>query len=361
MECLHRSSRRVSRWHHGWQSCHVWIRLGGMVVLLTGCAVGQYRMPYEDGTVVVVNNDHVSHKDPPAYSYDISALNPAPGSIVAAAAGIVRFVVEGNEEPTDDNNYVWIEHPQYAYGCGGEFCTEWTVYAHFEKNSVTVEPGDLVFPGSFLGIESDVGVADGVHLHWHVAILPPDVPPTFNGYYLDYYEDLGEAPELIPIVCHQDGETVLWRNTTYTAAGCTAEAQHTGAQAAATVRQRTRHGFDYVHRRLPKGSPLTRAVARIARVSDEAVGIALADPALARRTVGLLTWLKPAFEDLRSLGRARISTTELELVQDLLAEYEARGSKQMHAALAPLRKMLARPAGARDLGLVVRDPSDVLF
>ena len=356
-----RMNQSKDRWHDvRWPRCR-WIEVSCMILLLTGCAVGQYRMPFENGTIVVVNRDHVNHDDPPAYSYDIEALNPIPGSIVAAAPGIVRFVVEGNAEPTNDNNYVWIEHPQYSYECGGEFCTEWTVYAHFEQNSVAVEPGNIVLAGSFLGIESDVGDAQGRHLHWHVAILPPYIEPTFNGYYLEYWEALGEGPELIPIVCHQGGESVLWRNSTYTAAGCPAGRAPLAVagppMVALTPQKRSEDGFDYVSRALPAGSPIRNAIERIARVSDEAVAIALADPALASRTVSVLMSLKPSFEELRSLGRARISTTDLEVIRDLLAEYEARGSVRMHVALAPLRQMLAQPAGVQGLGLVVQKPS----
>lgn len=364
MKRTQRSSQPEDRWQNIRWPRSRWIEVSCMVFLLTGCAVGQYRMPFEDGTIVVVNRDHVNHDDPPAYSYDIEALNPVPGSIVAAAPGIVRFVVEGNAEPTNDNNYVWIEHPQYNYECGGEFCTEWTIYAHFEQNSVAVERGDIVLAGSFLGIESDVGDAQGRHLHWHVAILPPYIEPTFNGYYRDYWIALGEGPELIPIVCHQGGESVLWRNSTYTAAGCPASGAPLPAAAppiaALTPHKRSEDGFDHVRRALPAGSPIRNTIERIARVSDEAVDIALADPPLAARTVSALMTLKPAFEELRSLGRARISTTELEMVRDLLAEYDVHGSERMHAALAPLRRMLAQPAGAQGLGLILQNPSNGL-
>ena len=81
------------------------------MALLAGCAQGEYRMPYENGTVVEVVNDHVTHSSPKAYMYDIKAQSPTPAAIVAAAPGWIRFIDDSHEEPTSDNNYVWIEHP----------------------------------------------------------------------------------------------------------------------------------------------------------------------------------------------------------------------------------------------------------
>ena len=83
----------------------------GAALLLAGCAQGEYRMPYQDGTVVDVVTDHVTHSTPHAYMYDLQAQNAASHEIVAAAPGWIRFIDDSHEEPTDDNNYVWIEHP----------------------------------------------------------------------------------------------------------------------------------------------------------------------------------------------------------------------------------------------------------
>ena len=156
--------------------------LVGTIALLAGCAQGEYRMPYENGTVVEVVNDHVTHSTPKAYMYDIKAQNPTPATVVAAAPGWVRFIDDSHEEPTSDNNYVWIEHP-YPFcpvdasratwpgkpanydatcvPCDRDFCNEWTTYAHMTKNSVRVDAGlsegDWVEAGDFLGYEDDVG------------------------------------------------------------------------------------------------------------------------------------------------------------------------------------------------------------
>ncbi len=97
--------------------------------------------------------------------------------------------------------------------CEAEFCNEWTIYAHMTKDSVRVDAGltegDWGEAGDFLGFEDEVGSAYGVHLHWHVAVIPPDTEPTLNGYYQDYFVETGVRPEVIPVVCHAGGSSVL--------------------------------------------------------------------------------------------------------------------------------------------------------
>jgi hypothetical protein len=189
--------------------------------------------------------------------YDLEARNASPGVVVAAAPGWIRFIEDGNQEPTNDNNFVWIEHP-YPFcpvradrsdwpgkpanydatciPCDREFCNEWTTYAHFAKGSVRGDAmrseGDWVEAGDFLGFEDEVGVAYGVHLHWHVSVMPPTAFPICNGHYLPcdaiFDAELSELPEVIPLVCHQDGPSVLWRTGTYTAAACAAQAPPRG-------------------------------------------------------------------------------------------------------------------------------------
>ena len=338
--------------------------LMGTMVLLGGCAQGEYRMPYENGTVLDVVNDHVTHSSPKAYMYDIKAQNPTPATIVAAAPGWVRFIDDSHQEPTNDNNYVWIEHPypfcpvdasranwpgkpanynSTCIPCDRGFCNEWTTYAHMTKDSVRVDAGlrvgDWVEAGTFLGYEDEVGEATiGDHLHWHVAVIPPDTQPTYNGYYLDYV-DAGHQPEVIPIVCHQGGRSVLWRFGTYTAAGCPAEAAWPARS--------------FLQGQPAPRSSLDAAIQGIATISDEGIWIALRDPRLMLRTRQLMARMAPDFQDLMQLGRARISMAELETVLGLLAEYENRGSADMRRVLEPIRKQLGSPSGRQSLGIVV--------
>ena len=340
--------------------------LMGTILLLAGCAQGEYRMPYENGTVVEVVNDHVTHSSPEAYMYDIKAQNPTPAAIVAAAPGWVRFIDDSHEEPTNDNNYVWIEHP-YPFcpvdasrahwpgkpanydasciPCDRDFCNEWTTYAHMTKDSVRVDAGlsegDWVEAGRFLGFEDEVGWASiGEHLHWHVAVIPPDTEPTYNGYYQDYV-DTGEQPEVIPIVCHQGGRSVLWRTGTYAAAGCPAGAPWPARS--------------FLSGQPESRSPVAAVLQRIGSISDEGVWIALGNPRLMLKTRELMARMEPHFQDLIQLGRARVSVTQLKSVLELLGEYERRGSVEMRRVLEPIREQLESPSGRQNLGVVVED------
>jgi len=346
----------------GGSAAHMMI---GATLLLAGCAQGEYRMPYQDGTVVDVINDHVSHSTPHAYMYDLKALNAASPAIVAAAPGWIRFIDDSHEEPTDDNNYVWIEHPEpfcpvdasraswpgkpanydsTCIPCNKEFCNEWTTYAHMTKDSVRgaaeLSEGQWVEAGDFLGYEDQVGMATiGDHLHWHVAVIPPDTQPTYQGYYLDYVDATGIHPEVIPIVCHADGQSVIWRFGVYTAAGCPAEALPV-ARSRVLAQPEPR-------------SPVATALQGIASISDEGVWIALNDPRLLHETRQIMARMEPDFDDLLHIGRARISSAELKSVLELFGEYERRGSAEVARVLEPIRKQLESPAGRQTLGIVV--------
>jgi hypothetical protein len=224
-----------------------------LALLLVACAAGEYRMPYADGTDVLVRNDHVSHSSPQARMYDISGMNRV-NLIVAAAPGWVRWIEDGNSTVgSGHNNYVWIEHP-YPYcptdpnsqirgnwpgkpanyaetctPCDRSYCNEWTVYAHMLPGTATghgplqagLSQGDWVEAGQLIGVEGQIGQATNwPHLHWHVAPISPTVTPDADGAYEPWVATLFSRPELIPVVCHDGVRSVIWRNTTYTASGC---------------------------------------------------------------------------------------------------------------------------------------------
>lgn len=337
----------------------------GAIVLLAGCAQGEYRMPYADGTVVDIVNDHVTHSSPKAYMYDMTAQGAARAAIVAAAPGWIRFIDDSHEEPTSENNYVWIEHPypfcpvdadrahwpgqpsNYASTCtpcDRDFCNEWTTYAHMTRDSVRVDAGlsegDWVEAGDFLGYEDEVGVASSEHLHWHVAVIPPDTVPTYNGYYQDYV-DTGHQPEVIPIVCHQSGRSVLWRFGIYTAAACPAAAP--GPATSVLLLQ------------TESRSALAALLQRIAGITDEAIWIALEDPGLMLRTRELFARMESDFRDLIHLGRARVSASELKTVLELIVAYEQRGSGEIRSVLEPIREQLSSASGRQSLGITLED------
>ncbi len=87
---------------------------------------GTYRIGFEDGTDVRVNGDRLSHSPPDRI--DMSGVNGGSDyTIVASRAGTIRALVDSNAEPTDNNNYVWIQHSD----------GEWSKYTHFATGSVT--------------------------------------------------------------------------------------------------------------------------------------------------------------------------------------------------------------------------------
>ncbi|MFT4166134.1 MAG: choice-of-anchor D domain-containing protein [Microlunatus sp.] len=136
-------------------------------------AHGVYRVPYDSGIKVKVIGDDGSHFPP--FRYDLKGTDRENGvyEIVAAAAGIVRRLVDNFNQNRPDgnpcnNNYVWLEHPN----------GEWTKYTHLRQGSATAAGlvrDRQVAAGARLGIEGDVGCAHGQHLHFEVAIPDPNL------------------------------------------------------------------------------------------------------------------------------------------------------------------------------------------
>lgn len=209
---------------------------------------GIYRMPYADGTVFDVWQDHHTHS-PNTDRTDLSAGTGA--TIVAAAGGWIRYIRDHNGDtfgrgdglahdsltvqdddlehacsnnnpqvPADPpnpivgtcaqyNNYVWIEHPN----------GEWTKYTHFGTGTVTIDNGwqvdDWVDAGEVLGLEDDIGAASGSpsasHLHLeaaqannpNAATLPLTSRKTG-------FVDLSLAVNLVPRTCDEDGNIFLY-------------------------------------------------------------------------------------------------------------------------------------------------------
>ena len=211
-------------------------------VLLLGCsgdapdgsryALGIYRLPYETGTVVVVNKDHDTHTTPAGTFYDLKATTipsgAAKATVAAAASGWIRVIEDDNNATGTLNNFAWIEHPfpycqddpsknswpdkpadydQTCVQCNTGFCNEWTVYAHMSENSVSGmhTVGDWVVGGESIGLEDDIGEAQGIHVHWHVAVIDPAAVSSAqdeNGYYEDWSDGAWHSsPELFPDMC----------------------------------------------------------------------------------------------------------------------------------------------------------------
>lgn len=106
------------------------------------------------------------------------------------------------------NNYIWMEHQ------GGE----WTKYSHLATNTVSNDAGlavgDFVVAGTFLGYESDVGRACGVHLHFEVGVPTNPASPLKPG-------NVGEIAGInrIPRFCGPQGQ-ILQQNDVVVARRC---------------------------------------------------------------------------------------------------------------------------------------------
>jgi hypothetical protein len=158
-------------------------------------SAGTYRIPYQDGTTVEITRDHLTHTPPTRIDMK-GVAGSTPYRIVAAADGVVRFIVDrfGANRPGGDpcnNNYVWIEHDN----------GEWTKYSHMTRRSVTRDAGltvgERVRAGTFLGFEDDVGCASGEHLHFEVAV-PIDPADAIDD---DGFIRGGSARNRIPRIC----------------------------------------------------------------------------------------------------------------------------------------------------------------
>jgi hypothetical protein len=183
---------------------------------------GIYRIPYADGTSVKVTRNHQTHFIDDANTIlecriDMKDMSGS-DSIVAAADGWIRAIVDNFTLQLDcdttpnNNNYVWIEHPN----------GEWTKYTHMLTQSTSVTAGlnvdDYVCAGTFLGYEDDIGCASGDHLHFEVA-RPTDGTNVLQYSFTGGYIDQDVAENIIPVICDISGG-VFEDDAFYTAGPC---------------------------------------------------------------------------------------------------------------------------------------------
>jgi murein DD-endopeptidase MepM/ murein hydrolase activator NlpD len=176
---------------------------------------GVYRIPFANGTEVKVTGDHITHANVPNRIDLVGVNGRPPYRIVAAADGIVRYIVDTNTITCTTNgcaafnNYVWIEHPN----------GEWTKYTHMQTGTPSgaagLFVGKQVCAGTYLGDEDDVGSATGMHLHFEVGV-PDDLtdPIQTSGGFI-------KGENRIPVICGIPGN-IFVDGQTYTAAPCSA-------------------------------------------------------------------------------------------------------------------------------------------
>lgn len=193
------------------------IALAAPLTLLAACSspdqtVFMYRLPYVAGSQVGVWQDHTTHSGG-EFAIDMAGVDGNQTyQIIAARPGIIRFVEEDNTQNCASgcpNNYVWIQHVPGL---------EWTKYSHLATGSVSgagLSVGESVAMGQVIGIESNIGMAQGSnmgrHLHFEVREVPEGATPSPLA---------GDLPGQmrIPRFCVPD--QVLVKGQTYTAAVC---------------------------------------------------------------------------------------------------------------------------------------------
>lgn len=85
--------------------------------------------------------------------------NLEPGRACSWAGAAAAATCQAGADGDGPNNYIWIEHPN----------GEWTKYTHIQSGSAQVVVNQQVAAGDPLGLEGDVGIATGRHLHFEVA------------------------------------------------------------------------------------------------------------------------------------------------------------------------------------------------
>jgi Peptidase family M23/Bacterial tandem repeat domain 1 len=163
-----------------------------------------YRIPYADGTEVNIN--HAVEKHDPPGRIDMTGRGGGPYRIVAAADGVIRFIVDTNTKQQNpklakicNNNYVWIEHTN----------GEWTKYSHMLEGTTTgkagLKVGDSVKAGTYLGDEHNVGCAWPAHLHFEVGVprATDPIDPVSGG----LKDNVGSWRNRNPVICGIEGRT----------------------------------------------------------------------------------------------------------------------------------------------------------
>jgi len=112
------------------------------------------------------------------YCFGDTLYAPGSGEIVE----VEKSVAENIPGETNTNhlfgNYVIIDHGN----------AEYSVLAHFMKNSIIINLGDLVTKGQVIGLSGNSGNSTEPHLHYHIQNKPSigqgeGLPAQFRNYY----------------------------------------------------------------------------------------------------------------------------------------------------------------------------------
>ena len=92
------------------------------------------------------------------YAFDEDIIAPADGKVVEVVDGIKDNVPGEMDERNAAGNYVVIEHAN----------NEFSMIAHFRKNSILVKSGDTVTEGQLIGKCGNSGNSSEPHIHFQV-------------------------------------------------------------------------------------------------------------------------------------------------------------------------------------------------
>jgi len=92
------------------------------------------------------------------YAFDEDIIAPADGKVVKVVDGIKDNVPGEMDERNAAGNYVVIEHAN----------NEFSMIAHFKKNSILVKSGDTVTEGQLIGRCGNSGNSSEAHIHFQV-------------------------------------------------------------------------------------------------------------------------------------------------------------------------------------------------
>ena len=92
------------------------------------------------------------------YAFDQDIIAPADGKVVKVVDGIKDNVPGEMDERNAAGNYVVFEHAN----------NEFSMIAHFKKNSILVKSGDIVTEGQLIGKCGNSGNSSEAHIHFQV-------------------------------------------------------------------------------------------------------------------------------------------------------------------------------------------------
>ncbi|TQR31244.1 M23 family metallopeptidase [Lysinibacillus sphaericus] len=105
-------------------------------------------------------NSQIRNED--FYAFDEDLIAPADGKVVKVVDGIKDNVPGEMDEHNPAGNYVVIEHANH----------EFSMIAHFKKNSILVKSGDNVTEGQLIGKCGNSGNSSEPHIHFQVMDSP---------------------------------------------------------------------------------------------------------------------------------------------------------------------------------------------